>query len=302
MNQHFRNDTYFQNFEKLAHRDSQVLSGHEIIDVGDVEITLFSAPMQKSAAWMGNTPVGTWFFVITGGSIFTRGKVSGQREWKAGDLFAHRFDEAEQCYHEVLADGEVSGVFIRFNNDTIEQYFERSDCENLSLATICDEGAQGAVQKLANSMLLYPDAGPGRKLFLASRAFELVDAIRTQVSVLNGSRVQPHPHIVPRDMERIRTAKHILVSDLKTQRTVEDLARSVGLSPKKLNDGFRVMFGDTAHGVIKSERMNEALNLLKKRGLPVALVAYEVGYNPAYFSSEFRRFFGFSPSKIAVKQ
>lgn len=302
MNQHFQNYKGSGSLKELAHEDERILSGHQVVDVGGIEINLFSAAMQKSASWTGSTPVGTWFFVFTSGSVLTQGKLSGQREWKAGDLFVHRFDEEERCYHEVLADGEVSGVFIRFNNDTIEQYFESSDCERFTGAAVFDDNKQGMIQKLANSMLHYPDNGPGRRLFLASRTFELVDAIRTQVSAQDRNATHPHPHLVPDEMERIRAAKHLLVSDLKVRWTVEDLGRSVGLSPKKLNDGFRIMFGDTAYGVIKAERMNEALNLLKTRGLPVALVAYEVGYNPAYFSSEFRRFFGCSPSKLVVRQ
>jgi AraC-like DNA-binding protein len=78
-----------------------------------------------------------------------------------------------------------------------------------------------------------------------------------------------------------------------------ELARSVGLNEFKLKVGFRVLFGASVFGYLRTQRMDRARRLLAHRELSVTEVAAHVGYqNPSKFAAAFRKHFGFPPSAL----
>lgn len=78
-----------------------------------------------------------------------------------------------------------------------------------------------------------------------------------------------------------------------------DVAASLGLSPQRLNTIFEEGDGLTVFEFIRQERMRRAALMLGQSMLPIAGVALEVGYaNPANFATEFKKFWGKSPTQI----
>lgn len=298
---HFANSDHAQYGDESINLLNTIRSAHQIFTLSDLEVHMFSLEMSRGDMWIDTTPPSTWFFVLTKGYVRIRNERLGEVIWNPGDIFVGKYQEPEDSFHEILSDGEVSGVFVKMENSSLLRYFDPEISEQLHDSNVLKDRQDKLVQHIANSMLLYPQDGPSRRLFLAKRAFELVDAV---FQLFQESREQNKPSCAaPKlcEVDRIKHARDLILDDLQKQFTAENLAKAVGLSTRKLNDGFRATFGESVHSFMKSHRMEYALNLLQAGSTPVALVAYEVGYNPAYFSSEFRRYFGFSPSQLAMK-
>ncbi|MEO0377755.1 MAG: helix-turn-helix transcriptional regulator, partial [Cyanobacteria bacterium P01_A01_bin.17] len=72
---------------------------------------------------------------------------------------------------------------------------------------------------------------------------------------------------------------------------------------RKLNQGFRQLFGTTVFGYLQRHRMQQAQSLLHDSDLSIAKVAATVGYrSPEAFSTAFRRQFAVSPKAYQLGQ
>lgn len=88
---------------------------------------------------------------------------------------------------------------------------------------------------------------------------------------------------------------HINESSLK----MSDVAAHLGASTQKLNAVFEACDGMSAFEFTRQERMHRAALMLGQSTLTIAEVAMEVGYaNPANFSTEFKKFWGQSPTQL----
>lgn len=141
-------------------------------------------------------------------------------------------------------------------------------------------------------LLFCPYSGAARKMFIESKALELVahKLAQTQSSLCctNTARI-----VNNNDFDRIYEAESLLNRDLEHPPLLHDLARCVGMSPKKVNAGFRKVFGTTVFGYLQRTRLERARYLMEKQGKNVTEAALAVGYSsvPSFsqaFSSHFR--------------
>lgn len=78
-----------------------------------------------------------------------------------------------------------------------------------------------------------------------------------------------------------------------------DVASSLEVSARRLNAVFEASDGISVFEFIRQERMRRAALMLGQSTLAIADIAIEVGYaNPANFSTEFRKFWGKSPTQL----
>ena len=81
---------------------------------------------------------------------------------------------------------------------------------------------------------------------------------------------------------------------------VEKLARKVGMSPPILYKKIKAVSNMSVNEFVKSLRLKKAAQLLEQTDMTVYEVAYNVGYNDRkYFSREFKKQFGKTPSEYA---
>ncbi len=81
--------------------------------------------------------------------------------------------------------------------------------------------------------------------------------------------------------------------------TLDTLAERCGINIRTLNQRFIDSIGMPPMRFVIRKRMEYARDLLLSESLPVSLIAEECGYkNPAFFSREFKRHFGVSPSRF----
>ncbi len=139
-----------------------------------------------------------------------------------------------------------------------------------------------------------PFEGMTRQLYLESKCLELIalkiEQIKdTEKTYSNGSPLSAD------DIERIHTAKDILLERFEDPPSLMELAQQVSLNDYKLKVGFKVVFGTTVFGYLLQHRMATACQLLQQQQ-SIATVAAVVGYaSHATFSRAFRRHFGVSP-------
>jgi AraC-like DNA-binding protein len=105
--------------------------------------------------------------------------------------------------------------------------------------------------------------------------------------------------ISARDKVRVREARERLVSDLRDPPDLHELAHSVGLSARRLNEGFRAVFGTTVFEHLRDTRLDAARIMLHEEAqVPLKQIAWRVGYaHSTNFISAYRRRFGTSPAR-----
>ncbi|MEO1399971.1 MAG: AraC family transcriptional regulator [Cyanobacteria bacterium J06635_1] len=157
------------------------------------------------------------------------------------------------------------------------------------------------LRQLVQTILNCPYRGLMQQLYLESKALELLTAQfaawtdrqseAVAVSLSNG------------DINQLHQARDILTQRAKQPPSLIELARLVGLNDRKLNQGFRHLFGTTVFGYLQEYRLQQARELLQDNHLTVSAVAATVGYrNPEAFSTAFRRKFSVSPKSYQLSR
>ena len=78
--------------------------------------------------------------------------------------------------------------------------------------------------------------------------------------------------------------------------TVTDLSKEYGMSPTKLQEGFKVMEGTTVTNFIRNERLILAEELIQTSDMNISEIVYSIGFTSrSYFSKIFRNKFKCTP-------
>ncbi len=113
--------------------------------------------------------------------------------------------------------------------------------------------------------------------FLADRAEELGRKIRQEPLPLEKARQYVHEHFA---------------EDLD----LSELARRASVTPNHLIKLFRERAGITPMEYLWQVRLDHAMTLLRKSGLSISEIAYQIGFkNPYHFARRFRARYGTSP-------
>lgn len=150
----------------------------------------------------------------------------------------------------------------------------------------------GGLRALGHAMLRSPYGGRMNSVFRQAKVLEM---LALQFSAL-GSK-SGNSAFSPGELAKVRMARESLLSDLRDPPDLERLARDVGLSAKRLNRGFRALFGTTVFDYLRDARLDAARSALEA-GTPLSLkqLAWEMGYGQvSNFVTAFRRRFGVTP-------
>lgn len=101
----------------------------------------------------------------------------------------------------------------------------------------------------------------------------------------------------------IYNALGFIEENFKEEISVNDVASAVGLSADYLSRQFKQFTGMTTIEYINSFRFAKAVEMLKKPGISVSVVASEVGFNdPCYFTRQFKNLMGVTPSEYRKEE
>lgn len=98
------------------------------------------------------------------------------------------------------------------------------------------------------------------------------------------------------DLEGVKKAVEIIKDNLDENFSLDELARETGLNLKKLQEGFRYLFGLTVNKYVQEIKLEAAKEMLQNSGLSITEVVERIGLkNASYFSKMFREKYGASP-------
>ena len=157
--------------------------------------------------------------------------------------------------------------------------------------------------RMAVSQILNcPYYGLIKRMFLETKAMELIIHVLGQTAFTDSIN-KNSPRLRPDYIERIHEARDILIRDMENPPSLFQLARQVGLNEKKLNLGFRQIFGATVFDYFRAYRLGKGKQLLDEGKMNVTEVAFEVGYaHHCSFSRSFTHHFGISPKSYLLER
>jgi AraC-like DNA-binding protein len=130
---------------------------------------------------------------------------------------------------------------------------------------------------LASSLFARDLNGPLRYLMMEGAVVQLlaVQAATAQRRPI----ARPLGAVTARERDALEAARGRLLADMRRPPSLGELALAVGLSEKRLNTGFRRLFGTTVFETLRNQRLEHARIALLSGEATLKEVAFRVGYN-----------------------
>ena len=138
------------------------------------------------------------------------------------------------------------------------------------------------------------------------RCKELLQAVHSAEPRQNSRTIIDRKSIIPAEIPlgqrtggvRLAPAVHFVQKNFRRKIRNADIAERCGMSSYHFSHAFTETFSLTFQEYVLRYRICEACREFQHPNVPVANVAYSVGFNdPSYFARVFRRFIGLSPSE-----
>jgi AraC-like DNA-binding protein len=137
------------------------------------------------------------------------------------------------------------------------------------------------------------------RLYLKGKVYELLSLY---FNPSEATDVAECPFLVDEEnVRKIRNAKQIVLNRMTNPPSLQELADEIGLSLKKLKEGFKQLYGSTVYQFILDHKMEHARQLLGAGSHNVNEVAMQLGYsNSSHFIEAFKKKFGTTPKKYLL--
>jgi len=138
-----------------------------------------------------------------------------------------------------------------------------------------------------------------KALYFKAKAYELLSLYFNRSGDNN---VDQCPFLVDEEnVLKIRRAKDIVISRMAEPPSLNELSTEIGLSLKKLKEGFKQIYGDSVYSFLFDYKMEYARKLLDSGEFNVNEVGLKVGYSTAsHFIASFKKKFGTTPKKYVM--
>ncbi len=137
-----------------------------------------------------------------------------------------------------------------------------------------------------------------RAIFIEAKLFELFALQIEQIQLMH-ALPEKKEACSKADKEKLYAVKAYIETNYLQPLSLRQLCTMFALNDFKLKKGYKSLFGSTVFGHIHHLRMQKAVDLLTQKNLSVTAIADMVGYaNGISFSAEFKRKFGYAPSKV----
>lgn len=105
------------------------------------------------------------------------------------------------------------------------------------------------------------------------------------------------------EIVRVQVVSDFIRKNPSFDYTVDSLCRETGLSPTKLQDGFKKMHNRTVIDFIRNVRLERSLELIKTTDLNISEIVYSVGLTSrSYFAKIFKNKYKCSPKLFQVQK
>jgi AraC-like DNA-binding protein len=104
------------------------------------------------------------------------------------------------------------------------------------------------------------------------------------------------------DIKEIYDLSEYINGNISQALTVTDLSEESGLSPKKLQLGFKVLYSQSVNEYIRRHQLEIARDQLRNTDLSVSEIVYKIGFKSrSYFSKIFTERYGILPTEYRKK-
>ena len=173
------------------------------------------------------------------------------------------------------------------------------DIENREKQYYKDVPATPGMMIVLNQLESYSVANTIRNLYYKAKAYELLSLYFNKAA---GPDVEQCPFLNDEEnVLKIRKAKDIVIANMAEPPSLQELSREIGLSLKKLKEGFKQIYGDSVFSFLFDYKMEYARKLLDTGEYNVNEVGLKVGYSTSsHFIAAFRKKFGTTPKKYLM--
>ncbi|MFC5047585.1 helix-turn-helix transcriptional regulator [Aquimarina hainanensis] len=135
-----------------------------------------------------------------------------------------------------------------------------------------------------------------KQLYFKGKIYELLSLYFNRTE---DTDIEQCPFLVDEEnVLKIRKAKEIIIARMAEPPTLQELSNEIGLSLKKLKDGFKQIYGEPVYSFLFDYKMEMARKLLASGSYNVNEVGLKVGYSTAsHFIAAFKKKFGTTPKK-----
>ena len=248
-----------------------------------------------------------------GGRVILGAMIGGRGAWAMDGAGGHAWRDGGHAYtmtpvdsavsYDVSSEADWHAVAVRLEEDALDTF--GADCRLPAPARRALEGrlrnhAQALpltapLRRVLRDLIAPAYAGGMGRLYRQSKALEFIAHQFDLLAQEDTAGASPSgPELV-----RVRRARDRLLEDLRDPPALDELAASVKLTPRRLNAGFRQLFGTTVFDYLRDARMDAARRMLDEgMDLPLKQLAWHVGYGQATnFVTAFRRRYGVSPGR-----
>jgi AraC-like DNA-binding protein len=138
------------------------------------------------------------------------------------------------------------------------------------------------------------------KLYLKGKIFELLSLY---FNFNENDEVEKCPFLEDEEnVNKIKKAKEIVINRMANPPSLPELAAEIGLSLKKLKDGFKHIYGETVFNFLIDYKLDYARKLLETKKYNVSEISDLIGYSTSsHFIAAFKKKFGTTPKKYLGK-
>tara|TARA_B100000886_G_scaffold98392_1_gene65325 strand:+ start:151 stop:1032 length:882 start_codon:yes stop_codon:yes gene_type:complete len=135
-----------------------------------------------------------------------------------------------------------------------------------------------------------------RSLYIKGKVYELLSLYFNKNE---DPSTEKCPFLIDEEnVQKIRAAKDIILKRMTDPPSLDELASEIGLSLKKLKDGFKQIYGDTVFAYLLDHKMDEARKMLESQKYNVNEVGLKLGYSTSsHFINAFKKKYGTTPKK-----
>lgn len=175
-------------------------------------------------------------------------------------------------------------------------YIPFLDGENREKKYYAQEPVSPAIAVVLSQMISYNLHPTIKKLYIKGKVYELISLYFNKNK---DADVEQCPFLVDEDnVKRIRRAKEIVIANMTEPPSLTDLAKEVGLSLKRLKEGFKQIYGDSVYSFLFDYKMEYARRLLDSGQYNVNEIGLRIGYSTSsHFIAAFRKKYGTTPKK-----
>lgn len=315
----FIGDDAFEPVEDAASRRVTLegpVSGHLLSEAVRPGVDLFAVSVEAEAGFRltidqeakpGTLHMGC---VTTGeGTFATSENRNDPQRWRGSGTVMTMVPADDRLVYHVSIDQPLSGLGISVEPEALETMFSGDELppnlrhilagKAMPVANVTKARFDPA--RVAKELLRPEFTGTLQGLYREAKSLEFLAHL---LGSLEGAELAGPAELSRRVLAKVEEARDRLVSDLRNPPGLHDLAGSVGLTAKVLNQGFRTLYGTTVFDYLRDTRLTAARRMIEDGlNMPLKQIAWQVGYGQASnFVSAYRRHFGATPRRHGRQQ